>query len=203
MTGHLQIATHKHGQNFRNYPQQLFTYLGSDAPVEITITRQNPLELRNLLALLCSTQAPASVLLAVHDSAQQWRHGEQVIVRSLRSPGEVLAILLRGPGRAILCLARGLPKRIAPGWCKLIADGCVTFLSPFPDSMHRAAKETATCRNRFLAATADTVLIAYAHPGSSTEQLAKEVLGWNKRIYTLSHESTAALQNMGVSILQQ
>lgn len=50
---------------------------------------------------------------------------------------------------------------------------------------------------------ADTVLIAYAHPGSSTEQLAKEVLGWGKPVRTLHHESTAPLRAIGVALFEE
>jgi predicted Rossmann fold nucleotide-binding protein DprA/Smf involved in DNA uptake len=63
-------------------------------------------------------------------------------------------------------------------------------------------KETAVYRNRFVAALADAVLIAYAHPGSSTEQLAREIVDWGKPVYTLPHESTVGLQIVAVRILE-
>jgi hypothetical protein len=38
------------------------------------------------------------------------------------------------------------------------------------------------------------VLIAHAHPGSKTAQLAQEVAGWDKLVFTLDHPANAHLQ---------
>ena len=38
-----------------------------------------------------------------------------------------------------------------------------------------------------MAALADVVLVAHAQPGSKTERLAQEVVGWGKQVYTLGH----------------
>jgi len=157
------------------------------------------------LALLSSAKAPASIFLAVHDCAQQWRYGAKTIISGFHSPveQEAFEILLRGPGQVIYCPARGLPKRLKPTWRTALDAGRLTLISPFPDTIGRATKETAVFRNRFIAALADTVLIAYAHPGSSTEQLAKEVLGWGKPVRTLHHESTAPLRAIGVALFEE
>jgi predicted Rossmann fold nucleotide-binding protein DprA/Smf involved in DNA uptake len=100
------------------YPQRLLAYLGDAAPDPINILGQSNLILDISLAWLCSAKAPASVLLAVHDLAQQWRAAGVPIISGFHSPveREALTVLLREPGRAILCPARGLPKRIKPEW---------------------------------------------------------------------------------------
>jgi predicted Rossmann fold nucleotide-binding protein DprA/Smf involved in DNA uptake len=191
-----------------NYPRQVNTNLGEDAPQCLAVWGRPtiwPITSNRILALVCSARAPAGILLAVHDLAQQWRHGPQAIVSGFHSPveQEALEILLREPGRTIYCPARGLPKRLKPGWQSAMDAGRLTILSPFPDSVRRATRETAIYRNRFVAALADVVLIAYAHPGSSTEQLAQEVLGWGKPVYTLAHESNAPLQEMGAKAVHE
>lgn len=189
------------------YPGQITAFLNRQAPDKVVVwgNRGWPVAAGQLLALICSAKAPASTLLAVHDLAQQWRHGEQVIISGFHSPveQEAFEILLRGPGHLIYCPARSLPKRLKSTWRTALDDGRLTILSPFPDSVGRATKETAVYRNRFIAALADAVLIAYAYPGSSTEQLAKEVLGWGKPVYTLPHDSTWPLQSLGVKTLEE
>jgi predicted Rossmann fold nucleotide-binding protein DprA/Smf involved in DNA uptake len=185
------------------YSHNLSACLGQDAPAQLNFIGQGELSLSGSLALICSARAPAGILLAGHDLAQQWRQERKAIISGFHSPveQEALEILLREPGRTIYCPARGLPKRLKPGWQSALDAGRLTILSPFPDSVRRATKETAIYRNRFVAALADTVLIAYAHPGSSTEQLAQEVLGWGKPVYTLAHESNAPLQVVGAKIM--
>ena len=184
------------------YPHHLSTCLSNAAPELISFLGKGNLFLDNSLALLCSAKAPAGILLAVHDLAQQWRRGPQVIISGFHSPveQEAFEILLRGPGPVIYCPARGLPKRLKPAWRTALDAGRLTIISPFPDTIRRATKETAIFRNRFIAALADTVLIAYAHPGSSTEALAKEMLGWGKQVWALDHPANQHLPVLGVSL---
>ncbi len=52
-------------------------------------------------------------------------------------------------------------------------------------------------RNRWVAAAADTVLIAHAQAGSKTEALAREVSGWGRPVYTLDHPANVNLVQMG------
>jgi predicted Rossmann fold nucleotide-binding protein DprA/Smf involved in DNA uptake len=59
----------------------------------------------------------------------------------------------------------------------------------------------ALTRNRFVASLADTVLIAHAQPGSKTEQLAQEVVGWGKQVYTLDHLANEHLLALGAELL--
>lgn len=177
-------------------------WLGSDTPPFVNVLGKDVESLLQhpTLALFCSAKAPAGILLAIHDLAQQWRQGSQVIISGFHSPveQEAFEILLRGPGQVIYCPARGLPKRFPPAWREALEDGRLTILSPFPDSVRRATKETALYRNRVIAALADTLLVAYAHPGSSTEQLVHMALAWDKPIYTINQTTGHRLIDFGV-----
>ena len=186
-----------------HYPTHLSACLGSEtSPGQLTVIGPTELRINGSLALLCSAKAPASILLAVHDLAQQWRLGPQTIVSGFQSPveQEAFEILLRGPGQVIYCPARSLPRRIKPQWQAALDAGRLTILSPFPDHVRRITKETAIYRNRLVAALADEVLIAYAHPGSSTERLAQEVRQWGKPVSTLPHRSNAHMQLAGIPV---
>jgi len=44
-----------------------------------------------------------------------------------------------------------------------------------------------------VAALADAVLVAHAQPDSKTGQLAQEVVGWGKQVYTLDHPANERL----------
>ena len=199
-----EVALEKISLGQNNYPNRLSRCLAKQAPQQITVLGNfMPLQATSkTVALVCSAKAPASILLAVHDLAQQWRYGSHTIISGFHSPveQEAFEILLRGPGQVIYCSARSLPKRIKPAWHTALDNGRLTILSPFPDSVRRVTKETAVLRNRVISALADEILIAYAHPNSSTEQLAKEALGWGKSVYTLPNEQNTHLQQQDVYI---
>ena len=78
-----------------------------------------------------------------------------------------------------------------------MAAGRQLLMSPFGEKVRRMTADTALTRNRFVAALADTVLIAHAQPGSKTEQLAQEVVGWGKPVYTLDHPANEHLLALG------
>jgi predicted Rossmann fold nucleotide-binding protein DprA/Smf involved in DNA uptake len=151
------------------------------------------------LALLCSTRAPAGVLLAVHDLAQAWRHSDTVIISGFHSPveQEAFIVLLRGPGRLVWVPARSRPTRLPPDVRAALDAGRLTIVSPFDDKVKRATRETAAIRNRFVCEQADAVLIAYAYPGSGTEALAQERLAAGARVYTIDHAANRPLLDGG------
>ena len=155
------------------------------------------------LALLSSTKAPAGVLLAVHDLARQWRRHGPIIISGFHAPveNEALSVLLRGDWPLVLVLARGLYRRLPAHLHSALEDGRLLILSPFNESVRRAAAATAVTRNRFVAALADIVLIAHAQPGSKTEQLAREVVGWGKQVCTLDHPANEHLLALGAKPL--
>jgi predicted Rossmann fold nucleotide-binding protein DprA/Smf involved in DNA uptake len=65
-------------------------------------------------------------------------------------------------------------------------------------SLGMTGRKTAVYRNRFVAALAGTILIAYAHLGSSTGQLAQEALAWGKPVFTLAHPANEHLLRLGI-----
>jgi len=101
----------RHGE--ADYPAQLTEYLGERVRARVATWGEQGIWFkrdRPLLALFCSTKAPASIILGVHDLAQQWRTGRATIISGFHTPveQECLAVLLRGPQPIIVSLkARG------------------------------------------------------------------------------------------------
>ncbi len=190
-----------------DYPRQLADHLEELAPPTVTLWGERDIWFKRngpLLALFCSTKAPAGIILQVHDLAQQWRTGVVTVISGFHSPveQECLAVLLRGPQPVIVCPARSLVKmRLKREYRKPTAAGRMLLMSPFGEKVRRLTADTALVRNRFVAALADTVLIAHAQPGSKTEQLAQEVLGWGKQVYTLDHPANEHLLALGAQPL--
>jgi predicted Rossmann fold nucleotide-binding protein DprA/Smf involved in DNA uptake len=166
--------------------------LGPDAPHALYARGDVAILARPTLALLCSAKAPAAIILHVHDLAQRWRVAGPVILSGFHAPpeAEALQVLLHGPQPVIVCPARSLVRmRLTPAYRAALDAGRLLLLSPFPETVRRATTRTAVRRNRLVVALADEVLIAHAHPGSKTAQLAAEVAGWGKPVWTLRHPS--------------
>jgi predicted Rossmann fold nucleotide-binding protein DprA/Smf involved in DNA uptake len=87
--------------------------------------------------------------------------------------------------------------RLPTGHKAAMDQGRVLYLSPFKAHQRRATAQMAVYRNLFVAALADAVFVAYAHPGSKTEEFCREVLGWKKTVYTLESDSNANLFALG------
>lgn len=157
-----------------------------------------------LVAFFCSSKAPASILLAAHDLAQQWRRSDVTVIGGFHSPveQEVLTVLLRGPAPLIICPARSLhTMRLKPAWREAMEAGRLLLMSAFPDHVRRATRETAATRNRFVAALADAVVIGHAEAGSRTEALAEEALGQRKPVFTIAHQANNNLVALGADPL--
>jgi len=84
---------------------------------------------------------------------------------------------------------------------KPIEEGRLLFLSPFKESQRRNTVETATERNRFVAALADAVFVAYASPNSKMERFCHEVLKLGKPLYTFESDANRYLINIGAKRL--
>jgi len=56
-------------------------------------------------------------------------------------------------------------------------------------------------RNRFVAALADAVFVAYASPNSKMEKFCHEILRWGKPLYTFESEANKSLLNIGAKPL--
>lgn len=151
------------------------------------------------LALLCSAQAPAGVLLAVHDLAQRWRQDGPVIMSGFQSlvEEEALTVLLRGPRPVVVWLARGPYRRVPEQLRPALDEGRLLIVSSFPVTIQRPTRATAQQRNRMLCAKADAVFIAHAAPGSSTATLAREVLESGKSLFTVDHPTNRWLLEAG------
>ena len=191
------------------YPSELDKHLGDRAPASMTLWGNRGVWFEHrgpLLGLFCSSRAPGTVILGVHDLAQRWRHGGPTVIGGFHSPveREALKILLRGPRPVVACLARGLEgMRPKPEYKAPLAEGRLLLLSPFDASVRRITAKTSMARNRFVAALADAVLIAHAYPGSKTAALAEEVAAWGKPVYTLDHPSNGHLLSLGVEVFDQ
>jgi len=86
---------------------------------------------------------------------------------------------------------------VRPEHRQLLEEGRLLFLSPFEARQRRATVELAQYRNRFVAALADKILVAYAGPYGKTEQFCREVLAWGKQVYTFESEANAHLIALG------
>ncbi len=166
------------------------------APASLYVQGDSALLAHTTLALFCSSQAPAGVILQIHDLAQRWRTNGPTIIGGFHSPAEqeALTVLLRGPQPVIVCMARSLDgMRLKPEYKTPLEEGRLLLLSFFPDTVRRATAETAYQRNRFVAAMADQILIAHAHPGSKTAQLAQEIAEGKKPLFMLNHSANESL----------
>lgn len=88
--------------------------------------------------------------------------------------------------------------RIRREWSKPLEEGRLLFLSPFPDNRHRGDTQMALYRNRFVAAVANRIFIAYAASSGKTEKFSLEILGWQKPVYTFSCPANETLIGLGV-----
>ena len=80
---------------------------------------------------------------------------------------------------------------------KPIEKGLLLLLSPFKESEKRNKAETAFERNRFVAALAGAIFVAHASPNSKTEHFCREVLSWDKPVYTLESHTNTNLIELG------
>jgi predicted Rossmann fold nucleotide-binding protein DprA/Smf involved in DNA uptake len=110
---------------------------------------------------------------------------------------ECLKILSRGKQPIIICPARSIGAKTVREHAYGIEQGRLLILSPFSDKDSRITAEAAEIRNRFAAALADALFIAYAAPGGQMEQLCLEVITWGKPLYTFADEANAHLIAIG------
>ncbi len=170
------------------YPAGLKFCLDNAAPKTITAGGDLAVLRLKTLALFCSVKCPGNLILQTYDLAQKLRAAGVTVIGGFHSPmeRECLRILLRSPHSVIVCPARGLPKRVPPEFRKPLEDGRLLLLSPFADTVHRADEESAHERNRFVAALADKIFVAYAAPNSKTEFFCREIIAWRKLLYTFA-----------------
>lgn len=186
------------------YPPMLPSLLGDDAPSRIAVLGDLKILDQQSLALFCSVKCPGNLILQTYDLAQRLRQSGVTVIGGFHSPmeQECLTILLRGTQPVIVCPARSLSgMRIPAAYKQPLEQGRMLLLSPFADTVRRATVETAMFRNRFVAAVAGAIFVAHAEPQSKTEQFCREVLEWQKPLYTLAGKANEHLLTMGAKPL--
>ena len=183
-----------------DYPSALQEYLGNSAPRRLVALGNFDILRHKKLALFCSVKCPGNLILQTHDLAQHLRQAEVTVISGFHSPveHECLTIILRGTQPVIVCPARGIEGiRIRVEYRKPLEEGRLLFLSPFTGKHRRITVETAVVRNRFVAALADTILIAYTGANGKIERLCRYILQWQKPLYTLENDANTNLIALG------
>ena len=189
------------------YPSDLQKYLGDHAPESIIalgnvdiLRRKGTAHRAPTLALFCSVKCPGNLILQTYDLAQSLRQAGVPVIGGFHSPmeRECLTILLRGAQPIIVCFARSITgMRLRSEYKKPLNDGRLLFLSPFTEKQRRATVQMSLYRNQFVAALADEIFVAHAEPNSKTKQFCREVLAWQKPLYTLKSDANANLIALG------
>lgn len=185
------------------YPPSLTTYFADKAPDFITSIGNIGILQNKTLAVFSSAKCPGKIILQTYDLMKKIREAGITVISGFHSPmeGECLNILLKGKQPIIFCPARSIKgMRIKPEYKKPLDEGRLLILSPFAEKEKRISSERALERNRFIAAIGDSIFIPYAAPNSKTEQLCKELLSWNKPLYTLQSESNSNLISLGLKL---
>ena len=132
-----------------------------------------------LLGFFCSTKCPGDAILQTYDLVRALRDAGVAVIGGFHSPmeKECLDLLLRGNQPIVICPARSIERmRFPAAWRKPLVEDRLLVLSPFGAKHQRATTDLAESRNRFIAALADEIFVAYAATGSKTERFCRELL---------------------------
>ncbi len=180
-------------------------YLDKETPLQIQ-ARGNTTFLQNRkLAFFCSQRCPGSVLSKMYDLAQILSQRQVTLIGGFQSPVETefLNRLLKSARSVIVCPAKCLSTmRLKPDWQEPMQQGRLLLLSPFAEHQRRLDRHLALVRNRFVAAVADEIFIAYASPGGALSRLLQEIKSWNKKMYTIQAKVNEPLLTLGAVPLQ-
>ena len=152
------------------------------------------------VALFCSVRCPGAQIVAAYDAVRRLRDAGLSAIGGFHAPmeRECLDLLLRGRGPTLVCLPRSIERlRVPSEWRAPLADGRLVIVSPFVGPARRQNRADAHERNRVAAALADRVLIFHAEPGSGTDRLAHEALGWSMPVYVLDGPGAEGLVARG------
>ena len=187
-------------KNNPNYPSALKQHLGKDAPNDITTIGNLDILSHNSTAFFCSTKCLGELIVKTYDIAQILRNAGMTVISGFHSPmeRECLSILLRGAQPVIICPARSINNmRINREYKKSLKDGRLLFLSPFNENQRRISAKSSHYRNLFVAAMSAAIFVAHAGPASKTESFCKEIISWQKQIYTFDSDYNKNLIKMG------
>ena len=187
-------------KNGPNCPSALQQHLGKDAPDTITAIGNLDILRKTPTAIFCSTKCTGDLIVKTYDIAQILRDAGMTVISGFHSPmeRECLTILLRGTQPVIICPARSINNmRINREYKKPLKDGRLLFLSPFDENQRRISAKSSHYRNLFVAAMSAAVFVIHAGTGSKTEAFCKEILSWQKPIYTLDSDYNMNLIKMG------
>lgn len=183
------------------FPGELERYLGEHTPPRIW-GRGNPAILQSGgVALFSSRRCPGAPASRMIDLAQQIRDAGRTALGGFHSPmeKECLRILLQSPYPVVIGLARTLPASQVPAaWKGALAEGRLLLLSAAPETTRRTTTASARDRNRALAALADTILIAHAESGGSTESFCRHLLEWGKPTFHPDAGDHPLLDSLGI-----
>jgi len=116
---------------------------------------------------------------------------------------ECLDLLLRGRQPVVICPARSLfGMRIPAFWQQALEQGRLLIVSPFEARHRRVTAKLAEQRNRFVAALASEVLVAYAGPGTKIEQLCYALFRSKTCVHVIDSPDNAHLIENGAVALQ-
>jgi predicted Rossmann fold nucleotide-binding protein DprA/Smf involved in DNA uptake len=193
-------------RNDSNYPKALSQYLGEHTPKNIMAIGNLDILKNKILAIFSSIKCPGAIILKTYDLMKNLRESDITVISGFHSPmeRECLNILLKGKQPIILCPARSMKgMRLQAEYKEPINEKRLLLISPFDEKENRISSERSLRRNYFVAALADAVFIPYAMPSSKTERFCKELLTWNKPMYTFHTESNANLVALGIKPITQ
>ena len=78
-----------------------------------------------------------------------------------------------------------------------LKDRRLLFLSPFNENQWRISAKRSHYRNLFVAAMSAVIFVIHAEPSSKTEELCRQILSWQKPIYTFESNYNKNLIEMG------
>ncbi len=182
------------------YPGSLRLLLNDRAPAALTALGQVDLLKAWKLAFFCSVKCPGSLILRTYDLAQELAKTDLTMMGGFHSPveQECLTVLMRSSSPLIVCPARDIATmRIPAQYKKPLADGRLLLVSPFTKTERRATAQMALYRNQFVAALAEQIFVTYAEPAGKTELFCRQILEWQKPLYTFDCEANRNLIAMG------
>jgi len=184
-----------------SYPPSLYLHFANQAPK--TLTARGSLDLlryKPLVALFCSVRCSEEIILQTYDLARALSDAGVTIISGFHSPmeKECLTTLLQHNSPVVLCPARSIERlRLRNEWKTALQEKRMLLLSSFAEQEKETTPEHALTRNRFVAALADTLLIAHATPRGRLEQLCDQVLSWGKPVFALEGAENSRLLALG------